>query len=159
MRLAATAGLIIAAVTLAGCGGKRAVEIDQDPQPVASRWNARLSTPAGLAGAIQVMGTAWMGARERDGMETEAGVSISNSAPGGRHPWHVHRGQCGTDQGVVGQADAYEVLEVEGNGEAEAEATLAVPAPRTGQYYVDVHASPSNMGTLVACGNMAPPTR
>ncbi len=159
MRLATTEGLIVAAISLASCGGGRAVEIDQKAQPVATQWNATLATPAGLAGALQVRGTGWMGPRENDSAQIEAHVSITNAAPGGRHPWHVHRGQCGSDLGILGPADAYSVLEVGGDGKAEGEAKVAVPLPRQGEYFVNVHASPSNMGTAVACGNLAPPTR
>jgi hypothetical protein len=31
--------------------------------------------------------------------------------------------------------------------------------PRTGQYYINVHASRNNMGTIIACGNLARPIR
>jgi hypothetical protein len=158
MRIALTAGLIVSAVTLAGCGS-RGVHIDPNAQPMATRWNATLSTPPELAGALQVRGTAWMGRREKDPSQTQAHVSIDNAAPGGRHPWHVHRGQCGSDQGIFGPADAYPLLKVGGNGHAEGDAELPVPLPREGQYFVNVYASPSNMGTTVACGNMAPPAR
>ena len=158
MRTAVTAGLIVSAVTLAGCGS-HGVHIDPNAQPVATRWNAALSTPAGLAGALQMTGTGWMGYKEKDSSQTHAHVSIANASPGGRHPWHVHRGQCGTDQGILGPADAYPILKVGGNGEAEGDADLPIPLPRAGQYFVNVHASPSNMGTIVACGNLAPPSQ
>jgi len=158
MRIAAAAGLVVVAVTFGGCGS-RAVEIDQNAQPVSGRWNATLSTPAGLAGALQVTGLGWMGMREKDTAETEARVTIANASPGGRHPWHVHRGQCGSDQGILGPADAYPILKVGGGGKAEAEARLPMPLPRQGQYFVNVHASPANMGTIVACGNLAPPAQ
>jgi hypothetical protein len=158
MRTAVTAGLIVSAVTLAGCGG-RGVHIDPNAQPVATRWNATLSTPAGLTGALQVTGTGWMGHKEKDSMQTHAHVSIANASPGGRHPWHVHRGQCGADQGILGPAEAYSILKVGGDGEAEGDADLPLPLPRAGQYFVNVHASPSNMGTIVACGNLAPPSQ
>ena len=158
MRSMLAAGLIAAAAVLAGCGG-HGVRIDPDAQPVAKRWNATLSTPAGLSGALQVRGTGWMGVREKDATKTEAYVSIENAAPGGRHPWHVHLGQCGSDQGILGPADAYPVLKVGGNGKADATAKLDLPVPATGQYFINVHASPENMGTIVACGNLASPSQ
>jgi hypothetical protein len=158
MRIVLTAGLIVSAVTLASCGS-HGVHIDPNAQPVATRWNATLSTPPELAGALQVRGTAWMGYGEKDSTQTEAHVSIENAAPGGRHPWHVHRGKCGMDQGIFGPADAYPFLKVGGNGHAEADAKLPVPMPREGEYFVNVHASPTNMGAIVACGNLAPPVR
>jgi hypothetical protein len=156
MRHAAIATLIVSAVTLAGCGG-RAVEIDPNAKPVASRWNGTLATPAGLAGALQVKGTAWMGYKEKDSTQTRAHVAIENATPGARHPWHVHIGQCGSDRGIFGPPGAYPVLKVGGNGEAKADADLPLPTPRQGQYFVNVHASATNMGTIVACGNLAPP--
>jgi hypothetical protein len=48
---------------------------------------------------------------------------------------------------------------VEGDGEAESSAELPLPAPIAGQYFVNVHASRNNMGTIIACGNLAPPSR
>ena len=159
MRDLIVAGVVVASLAGAGCGGNRAVEIDSARQVVGTRWNATLATPAELAGATQVRGSAWMGADGRESSRTRASVSIANAVPGGRHPWHVHVGQCGNDQGIFGAADAYQVLAVGGNGQAEAEARLAVAVPTSGQYFVNVHASPDNLGTIIACGNLAPPSQ
>jgi hypothetical protein len=157
MRPAVVAGLAAVAIT-AGCGG-HAVQINNKAQPVGSRWNAVLSTPAGLAGAIQVRGEGWMQRAEKDTSQTVAHVEITNAAPGGQHPWHVHRGQCGTDLGILGPPEAYHVLKVGGDGKAKEDATLPVPLPAAGQYFINVHASAQNMSTIVACGNLAPPIR
>jgi hypothetical protein len=153
------AGLAFAALAGAACGGSRAVEIDPARQVVGTRWNATLATPTQLAGVSQVRGTGWMGADQRDSTRTRASVSINNAVPGGRHPWHVHVGQCGNDQGILGGAEAYPILEVGGNGQAQADAELALPVPGGGQYFINVHASPENLGTIIACGNLAPPSR
>ena len=96
---------------------------------------------------------------EGDTTETRAFISIQNAVPGGEHPWHVHVGQCGQDRGAFGPAEAYEPLRVGGNGEAESLAEIPVPVPTAGQYFVKVHASRNNMGTTIACGNLAPPSR
>jgi hypothetical protein len=61
--------------------------------------------------------------------------------------------------GVLGPADAYKPLKVGGDGEAKADADLPIPMPAVGNYFVNVHASAQNMGTIVACGNLAPPAR
>ncbi len=160
MRTPIAAGLVLTGLVLVGCGGRRAVEIDSDGQLAGNRWTATLATPANLVGALQVKGTGWMGPGDGDdSSSTSAGVSISNSAPGGRHPWHVHVGRCGQDRGIFGPAGEYPLLEVGGDGEADADVDLPVPLPMQGQYFIDVHASPSNMGTIVACGNLAPPSR
>jgi hypothetical protein len=159
MRPASLAGLIASIATLGGCGGHGA-RIDPNAPPMASRWTAVLATPAQLEGAIQVSGTAWMGAKEKDTTRTLAHIEIANALKGARYPWHVHTGHCGLDQGVLAtEADAYPVLKVGGNGTAKADADLRLPVPKTGQYYVDVHASPTNMQTIIACGNMAPPAQ
>jgi hypothetical protein len=71
----------------------------------------------------------------------------------------VHRGQCGSDQGILGPADAYKPLKVEGNGRASASAELPVALPKAGDFFVNVHASARNLKTIVACGNLAPPAR
>ena len=156
MSRTALAALIASVTTLAGCGG-HAVKIDPNAPSLSSRWTASLATPPRLQGAIQVNGIAWMARREKDTTQTQVHIELANAAPGGRHPWHVHLGQCGSDQGVLGPPDSYPVLKVGGDGKAKADGYLKLPTPRAGQYYVDVHASATNLQTLMACGNMAPP--
>src|SRR5690242_4383592 len=157
MRSVVPAGLI-AAATLVGCGG-HAVKINPNAEPVADRWNAVLATPAELAGAMQVRGTGWLARDPKDSAQAKAHVEITNAAPGGVHPWHVHRGQCGNDMGVLGAADAYKPLKVGGDGTAKSDADRALPAPAAGEYFINAHASAQNMKTIVACGNLAPPAR
>jgi hypothetical protein len=144
---------------LVACGGRQPVEIDPDAQSMATRWNGTLSSPPELAGVSQITGHGWMAADPKQQGQTRAYVEISNAVPGGLHPWHVHRGQCGTDQGILGPADAYKPLKVEGNGKASASAELSIPLPRAGSYFINVHASTRNLSTIVACGNLAPPAR
>ena len=147
------------ALALAACGGGGGIEIDPNRELVGTRWNAVLATPEQLAGAVQVKGMGWMAGEEDDTTETLAFVTVQNAVPGGEHPWHVHLGQCGSDRGILGPADAYEPLRVGGNGQAEAKAELPLPVPIAGQYFINVHASRNNMGTIIACGNLAPPSR
>jgi hypothetical protein len=144
---------------LAACGGRQAVEINPDAVSVATRWNGTLSSPPELAGVSAIRGQGWMGADPKEQGQTRAHVEISNAVPGGRHPWHVHRGQCGADQGIYGAADAYKPLRVEGDGRAQEDAVLAVALPRSGSFFINVHASASNMSRIIACGNLAPPAR
>jgi hypothetical protein len=156
MKAHAAVGLL-SALMLASCGGGQSVEINPKTQPVAGRWNGVLTTPPELAGIVQVRGEGWMGQDPKDANRTQAYVEITNAVPGGQHPWHIHRGQCGSDQGILGPPDAYEPLKVEGNGKADQTATLPLPFPRTGNFFVNVHASANNMKQIVACGNLAPP--
>lgn len=144
---------------IAACGGRPPVQIDPNARPATPRWNAMLQTPANLTGVAQVRGAGWMAASARDSSRTEAHVDISNAAPGGQHPWHVHRGSCGNDTGIVGDSTAYQALDVGSDGKASSTAILKLPAPASGDYFVDVHAAANNMSTIVACGNLAPPAR
>ena len=158
MRHSGAAVLLGLALAASACGGGRNVEIDPERELTGTRWNASLSTPANLAGAVQLKGSGWMAGDEDDTTKTRAYVMIQNAVPGGEHPWHVHMGQCGSDRGIFGAASAYEPLRVESDGSAEERAELQVPVPATGQYFVNVHASRNNMGTIVACGNLASPS-
>ena len=159
MKAHTAASLMVIALAVTACGGRQAVEIDPNTQSVQNRWNGTLASPPELAGVSAIRGSAWMGPHEKNADRTQAQVNISNAVPGGEHPWHVHRGRCGADQGIFGPPDAYKTLKVEGNGRASSEAELSVPTPRTGEFFVNVHASAKNMQTIIACGNLAPPAR
>jgi hypothetical protein len=158
MRVHRPAALATTIVLLAACNpfARKPVEISSGEVASSSRWNATLATPSNLTGALQVKGSAWM-APGTDQNSTIVHVDISNAAPGGVHPWFVHRGRCGNDQGVVGESSDYSPLRVRNDGTASGQATLSVAEPASGDYFVSVHASPSNLQTLIACGNLAPP--
>jgi hypothetical protein len=159
MKATTAASLIALALAGSSCGGRQAVEIDPSTVPVQNRWNGALSSPPELAGVSAIRGSGWMGPQEKNADRTEAQVSVSNAVPGGKHPWHVHRGRCGADQGIFGPADSYEPLDVNNDGRATSKAELSVATPRTGEFFINVHASRQNMSTIIACGNLAPPTR
>jgi hypothetical protein len=135
------------------------VEIDPNQEMIGTRWNATLATSSQLAGAVQVKGMGWMAGDDRDNAKTRAFAAIGNAVPGGEHPWHVHLGRCGADRGIFGPAKAYDPLRVGGDGRAEASAVLPVPVPTSGEYFINIHASVNNMRTILACGNLAPPSR
>ncbi len=160
MKATTAASLLVMALAGTSCGGGRqAVEIDPSAQPIQNRWNGTVASPPELAGVSAIRGSGWMGPQEKNADRTEAQVNLSNAVPGGKHPWHVHRGRCGADQGIFGRADAYEVLEVNNDGRATSKAELDVATPRTGEFFINVHASRQNMATIIACGNLAPPAR
>jgi hypothetical protein len=154
-RLAATS---VALAMAAACGGGRATELRTTDYPIGTRWNARLASPAGMIGVVQVIGTAWM-AQGNSPDETRVHIAIQNAIPGGQHPWHIHRGRCGSSDEILGPSDRYGVLDVGDDGKASRSVTLPERLPRSGNYIVDVHASPENIGTIISCGNLAPPVR
>ncbi|MEP7002208.1 MAG: hypothetical protein ABI969_17095 [bacterium] len=158
MRTTLTLAIITLVASTAGCGmlnRSSGTEISTGGE-TRNSWTATLATPSTLAGAVQLHGTAsWT----RDGNDSKVVVSISNATPGGQHPWHIHSGRCGNNGPIVGNAGAYKPLAVNGDGNAHENASLAVALPYTDDYYVNVHAAADNMGTIVACGNLAPPVR
>jgi hypothetical protein len=149
---------VTAAILLAACGGQSS-NTDTDVQPVGfmgAQWSATLAPGSGSP-ASQVTGTATvMG--NADSSQTRVEVALSGATPGAGLPWHLHRGTCGSDQGIVGDASAYKAMTVGINGRATATATLDMPMPRSGEYMINVHASPTDLGTIVACGNLTGPS-
>lgn len=138
----------------------QAVQMSTQDTMLNARWHANLASPASLAGVVQMNGSASM-APDAEGRRTVVAVDLANASPGGRHPWALHRGRCGagTDDGVFGSSDAYDLLKVDSKGRATARATIPMQTPRSGDYFVVIHASQENAGTVVACGNLASPTR
>jgi hypothetical protein len=134
------------------------VQVSAGDVNVNSRWNGTLATPASLAGAVQMKGSATMTPGSNTG-KTAIKVELSNASPGGIHPWQLHHGQCGMDEGLFGTVDSYKPLKVDDDGRASSSANLPYAMPTAGNFYVSVGASSANPETIVACGNLAPPSR
>ena len=160
----ALAALAIPTLALAGCNPFRSpfkqepvTEVSRDANQN-TRWRGSMSTPAGLAGAVQINGTAAM-APDGNKEKTRVTLSVSNATPGGVHPWQLHRGQCGADEGLVGPSDSYKSLKINDEGRASGSVTIPVEMPTSGSYFVSFGASAANPETIVACGNLAAPTQ
>jgi hypothetical protein len=152
--------LAVAAFALSSCNPFRhdsAVQVSAKDENLNSRWHANLATPADLAGAVQMNGSAAMAPATKIG-NTTVSLALANATPGGVHPWQLHRGQCGSDDGIVGSAGAYPLAKVGRDGHATASANLTLDTPTVGNYFVSVSASAANDAVTVACGNLAPPT-
>lgn len=137
-----------------------AVQVSASDGTLNTRWHANLASPSALAGVVQMNGSASM-APNATGPGTVITLDLANAAPGGLHPWETRAGQCGTtrDGSSFGAGDLYQPLEVGSDGRATATVTVPTLTPQSGRYYVVVHASEANARTVVACGNLAPPTR
>ncbi len=152
--------VLAVALTLCGCSliqPKQADEVNAADINLNNSWHARIASPAELAGAVQMSGSASMapGVSQRT---TQVVLKLGNTSPGGVHPWAVHLGQCGADEGVFGVPENYAPLHVGSNGTGVSSATVALNTPATGNYFVSVQASPANRSLTVACGNLAAPT-
>jgi hypothetical protein len=134
------------------------VQVTTNDANVNSRWHGTLASPSNLAGAVQMTGQVSMAPGSSAG-NTSVAVNLTNASPGGLHPWQLHRGQCGADEGVFGSAEAYKTLKVDENGRASSTANVPLIMPSDGRYFVSVGASAGNAETIVACGNLASPTQ
>jgi len=123
-----------------------------------ARWHGTLTSPSTLAGAVQMTGSISMTPGSSTG-NTNVALLLANASPGGMHPWQLHRGQCGMDDGVFGSASDYKTLKIDEQGRASASANVPVVMPSDGRYFVSVGASEANASTIVACGNLASPTQ
>lgn len=157
--------IVTGALALGACNPFRSpikqepvVQVTTNDANVNSRWHGTLASPSNLAGAVQMTGQISMSPGSNAG-NTNVALLLANASPGGLHPWQLHRGQCGTDDGVFGSADAYKTLKVDEYGRATGSATLPLVMPSDGRYFVSVGASVANAETIVACGNLASPTQ
>jgi hypothetical protein len=134
------------------------VQVSARDANINTRWHGTLTSPSALAGAVQMKGSIAMAPGSKSG-DTYISVDLANASPGGVHPWQLHRGQCGADEGVFGMAGAYKSLTVDAEGRATGSVTVPLATPTTGLYFVSLGASAANPETIVACGNLAPPTQ
>lgn len=160
MRISPVLLLAVPSFALAACNPfhrQPVTEVTHDAN-VNTRWRAALVTPAALVGAVQMKGSATM-QPSRNSANTDFALSIDNATPGGVHPWQVHRGQCGADDGILGSAGEYKAIKIGDDGRGAVSATVPMTTPASGNYFVTVQASAANPETTVACGNLAPPAQ
>ncbi len=137
----------LAAVAVAGCGVAHEAAEAMPMTNTIDDWSGNLTpvNDSGIRGAAAV----------RTGYgQTGVSVTIAGAKSGEQHPWHVHRGTCGSGGPIVGPATAYPVLSVGANGEASASAKIDMQLGETESYYVNIHKSPSDLGTIVSCGEI-----
>jgi hypothetical protein len=141
------AGLALAA-TLWGAGALSAQQ--PQTQQESYRWTTSFQGSGEwdeISGSSDVTwatgGAAFMANIDVRGDETEA-----------VRPWHVHHGTCAQGGEVVGGAAHYPALNMDSGGSAEATATVPIALDPAAQYHVNVHQSPSEMGTIIACGDL-----
>jgi Cu/Zn superoxide dismutase len=155
MRIALAVSLALLAIS--GCSQmpkvetdpeRGAVDVDVEPSGQGEAWSATLSA---------VGGSGVSGSATASDMNdaTHATVTIAGARSGGVHPWHIHEGRCGdANPPIVGPASAYPPLTVGSGGGASAQAHIPVELNEAKNYIVNVHASPTNLGTIVACGDL-----
>lgn len=151
MRIAklAAAFLLVAAcsrtVKVETADGK--ADVDVQAPNVPETWSGTLSAQGGSSVSGTASGTSASGM-------THVTVNIVGGQAGATYPWHVHEGTCAdANAPVVGPASAYPALVVGSDGRATAVAHVSVDLNEAKNYIINVHASPTNLGTIVACGD------
>lgn len=140
---------VLAAVVLAACSSTTTNDTD-DVSPVADRvgdWESDIAP----VGNFTVRGSA---KAQSVGVGTGITISVEGATADAHLPWHVHRGVCGDNGPIVGDATAYPALHAGADGKASANATIGVALDEKESYYVNVHNSPTDLGTIVACGKL-----
>src|SRR5687768_2087779 len=150
------ATLAVALLLTAGCTKTVNVEtdpktgktdVDVQPPGVPEAWNGTLSP----VGGSSITGTA-TGTTSTN--TTSVTVNISGAKAGDTLPWHIHDGKCGdASPPIFGDASAYPPLVVGANGTATGSATINGKLNEARSYIVNVHASPTNLATIVSCGD------
>ena len=137
-------GAVLAAPVTAqsSMGNMPGMKMDQG-----GNFMAMLAPPAGATagprGMVVVSGTAVQ-------------LTLSAGKAGDALPWHVHKGMCGDDIGVVDATGGWAPASIGADGKGAAKATLVAPLAGDGKYYAAVHASASDMKTIVACAPLKP---
>jgi len=149
-----TTTLVLVALLTSACVRARTdpvsgqTDIDvESPTKQGEDWRASLT---GQGSYTAVVGTASADVLEG---QTSTSIQISGATAGAVHPWHVHEGKCGSGA-IVGDPSAYTPLTVGTDGRATSTAKVAVALNEAKDYHVNVHLSPTEMSTIIACGDL-----
>lgn len=134
----------VAALFMVACG------TSTEPDPGAVEWTTDLQAEAGFEG---ITGEASVGFTAGETSFSSI-ATIEGATEGAVHPWHVHVGQCGDGGEIVGDPNGYPPLEPGADGSDTQTATINAQLDADADYYVNVHASPDDLGTIVACGTL-----
>jgi hypothetical protein len=120
---------------------------DPTPPPV-MRWQASVTgTPQFEAARADATAIRTVGG-------TTVEIRFAGGEPGATHPWHVHHGSCAQRGGIVGEPAEYPPLQVGTDGTATATALVEFELQEGQPFHINVHRSPAELGTIVACGEL-----
>ncbi|HWZ60059.1 MAG TPA: hypothetical protein VNW46_13875 [Gemmatimonadaceae bacterium] len=134
-------------LTLSACAMAVAAAVAPTRGTAPMKWTATLAPQ----GSSKIAGTATVAPDGASKMTVT--VSITGGDPNATYPWHVHTGKC-TAGPVYGPGSAYKPIKADASGAGTVTVTVPVASPESGDYHVNVHKSPSDMGTIVSCGEL-----
>ena len=136
-----------ARVTSNEATGKTDVDIES-PLKKGEDWKAGLKGMGSFTSVVgQVKATSLEG-------KTDARVSLEGAVSGGSHPWMIHEGTCNLPGQGLGMMSEYPLITVGADGRGTANAMINGRLDEAKDYVVIVHASQSDMQTVVACGDL-----
>ena len=125
------------------------VDVDvESPTKKGEDWKAGLK---GMGGFASVVGQVKANVLEG---KTTASISIDGATSGGQYPWMIHEGTCNQPGNPVGMASDYPLVSIGADGKGHATANVMHRLDEAKDYVVVVHASQSDMQTVVACGDL-----
>ena len=125
------------------------VDVDvESPTKKGEDWKAGLK---GMGNYASVNGQ--VKAQVLDG-KTTASITVNDAMSGGQHPWMIHEGTCSMPGNAVGSASDYPLVVIGSDGKGNATANLMARLDEAKDYVVVVHASTSDLQTVVACGKL-----
>lgn len=128
-------------------------ETEERAEPVETdRGTPATEVVIAAAPGFEVEGNAAV--RELEGGRTGVTIEIRGAASEAMLPWHLHEGVCGSGGAIVGDPAAYPPLAAGLDGSASGEATIDVALSPGADYHVNVHKSPSETETIIACGDL-----
>lgn len=158
--VAAGSALALAVAFLVPTAGAQSADSHATSDSRMAMLSETSAMPMGHPENLMAMLTAPNGASTPTGMAMVSGtavqLSLSGDAAGSTRLWHIHQGTCKDDKGIVGAAEIFPVVRIADKGIGQAKATLASPLAEHAPFFVAVHASATDMKTVIACGDLKP---
>ncbi len=126
------------------------VDVDvESPTKKGEDWKAGIAGTSGY-GSITGQGRAAV----LNGQSTIT-INLNGLTPNATHAWRVFEGKCGGAGPMFGSAGFYPDFTVSGTGTAQASAKLSMPLDEAKSYNVRIYATPGDMNTVAACGDLS----
>jgi hypothetical protein len=128
--------------------GKIDVDVES-PTKKGEDWKAGI---AGTSGYGSITGQGRAAVLNKQSTIT---INLNGLTAGATHSWRVFEGKCGGAGPMFGTAAAYPDFTVSSTGTAQASATLAMALDEAKTYNVRIYATPGDMNTVAACGDLS----
>jgi hypothetical protein len=126
-----------------------AVDVDvESPTKRGEDWSANLNAGTNFPG---VSGSAKALVAEG---AMDVTVTLNGATTGANYVWAIHEGKCDAPGAMVGSMSDYPAITVANDGRATINARVPHRLDEAKDYTVIVHASASDMASIVACGDL-----